>query len=106
MRFVRRGLTGLSALGIVVAGTVLATPANAHGYVNAPESRAIMCKLGKNTDCGAIVYEPQSLEYLKGFPASGPADGQIASAGGQFGGNLDPQSATRWAKTDITAGPL
>ncbi len=106
MRVVRLGLTGLSAFALVLTGAAFAVPANAHGYVNAPESRSIMCKLGKNTNCGAIVYEPQSLEYLKGFPVGGPVDGKIASAGGQFGGNLDQQSETRWTKTDITAGPL
>ena len=106
MRIVRLGLSGLSTFALVLAGAAFAVPANAHGYVNAPESRSIMCKLGKNTNCGAIAYEPQSLEYLKGFPAGGPVDGKIASAGGQFGGNLDQQSQTRWTKTDITAGPL
>jgi chitin-binding protein len=106
MRVARLGLSGLTTFALVLGGAAFAAPANAHGYVNAPESRSIMCKLGKNTNCGAIVYEPQSLEYVKGFPAGGPADGQIASAGGQFGGNLDQQSATRWSKTAITAGPL
>jgi chitin-binding protein len=106
MRWTRLGLSGLTTFALVLGGAAFTAPANAHGYVNAPESRSIMCKLGKNTNCGAIVYEPQSLEYLKGFPAGGPADGRIASAGGQFGGNLDQQSATRWTKSAITAGPL
>lgn len=100
-------LTALGgAVGLAVAGTVAAVPAGAHGYVQAPDSRTHLCKTGENRDCGGLQYEPQSLEGLKGFPAGGPADGQIASAGGLFGGKLDEQSPTRWAKTDIQAGPL
>ncbi len=81
-----------------------ANSASAHGYVDGPSSRAILCKNGVNTDCGAIIYEPQSLEAPKGWPNAGPADGKIASAGGAFP-KLDEQSATRWAKVNITPGP-
>ncbi|OAB46771.1 lytic polysaccharide monooxygenase [Paenibacillus antarcticus] len=76
---------------------------SAHGYVEGPASRAALCKSGLNTDCGAIVYEPQSLEAPKGFPAAGPADGKIASAAGAYP-KLDEQSATRWSKVNISAG--
>lgn len=76
---------------------------SAHGYVDSPGSRAILCKNGQNSDCGAIIYEPQSLEAPKGFPATGPADGKIASANGAFP-KLDEQSATRWAKVNISPG--
>ena len=100
-------LTSIAAAGgIMVVGVASATPAMAHGYVNGPESRSMLCKAGANTDCGGVEYEPQSLEGLKGFPAAGPEDGQIASAGGLFGGKLDEQSADRWAKTDVTTGPM
>lgn len=100
-------LTALGgAVGLVVVGTVAAVPAGAHGYVQAPDSRTYLCKTGENRDCGGLQYEPQSLEGLKGFPAGGPADGQIASAGGLFGGKLDEQTSTRWVKTDIKAGPM
>ncbi|WP_438351083.1 lytic polysaccharide monooxygenase [Paenibacillus sp. FA6] len=75
----------------------------AHGYVEGPASRAALCKSGQNTDCGAIIYEPQSLEAPKGFPATGPADSKIASANGAFP-KLDEQSATRWAKVNISPG--
>lgn len=81
-----------------------AEKAYSHGYVEGPASRAALCKSGANTDCGAIVYEPQSLEAPKGFPAAGPADGKIASANGVFP-KLDEQSATRWTKVNISAGP-
>ncbi|OAB46182.1 lytic polysaccharide monooxygenase [Paenibacillus glacialis] len=78
--------------------------ASAHGYVNSPSSRAALCASGVNTNCGLIIYEPYSLEALKGFPAAGPADGKIASANGQFA-PLDQQSATRWSKINLSPGP-
>ena len=52
------------------------------------------------------MYEPQSLEAPKGFPQGGPVDGQIASAGGKFGGILDRQTANRWFKNTITGGKI
>ncbi|MCR2802928.1 lytic polysaccharide monooxygenase [Paenibacillus soyae] len=82
---------------------VLSDRASAHGYVESPASRPYLCKQGTNTDCGAVVYEPQSLETTKGFPAAGPADGKIASAGGIFP-KLDEQSSTRWSKVAISGG--
>ncbi|AZK48962.1 lytic polysaccharide monooxygenase [Paenibacillus lentus] len=96
-----------TSLGLIVLLSVFmvmfAEQASAHGYVDSPGSRAILCKNGQNTDCGAIIYEPQSLEAPKGFPQAGPADGKIASAGGAFP-KLDEQSATRWAKVNINSG--
>ena len=100
--------TAVAALAIAAASTLstlIAPTAQAHGYVNGPYSRAMACKLGLNANCGAVVYEPQSLEAPKGFPAAGPADGRIASAGGTFP-ELDQQSATRWYKNAISTGQL
>lgn len=100
--------TGAAATAAVLlgAGVITSAPASAHGYVEGPVSRTAACNLGLNTGCGSLVYEPQSLEGAKGFPGGGPADGQIASAGGLFGGLLDQQSSDRWYKNDITTGPL
>jgi len=100
--------TAVAALAIATVSTLstlVAPAAQAHGYVAGPYSRAMACKLGLNANCGAVIYEPQSLEAPKGFPAVGPADGRIASAGGAFP-ELDQQSATRWYKNAITTGPL
>ncbi|WP_422657701.1 lytic polysaccharide monooxygenase [Paenibacillus sp. EC2-1] len=98
---------GFAVLAIMVLAAflmvIIAQKASAHGWVDSPGSRAILCKNGQNTDCGAIVYEPQSLEAPKGFPAAGPADGKIASAGGAFP-KLDEQSATRWTKVNMSSG--
>lgn len=106
MKLAKKIATLSVASGLAVGAFATATPIFAHGYVDGPKSRALLCKEGVNTNCGSVVYEPQSLEYLKGFPQAGPADGKIASANGQFGGLLDQQSSTRWAKTEITSGPL
>ncbi|WP_334078186.1 lytic polysaccharide monooxygenase [Paenibacillus sanfengchensis] len=103
--FSMRAVTSLGVMLVAVFCMVLLSEkASAHGYVDSPGSRAILCKNGQNTDCGAIIYEPQSLEAPKGFPAAGPADGKIASAGGIFP-KLDEQSATRWSKVNISSGP-
>nr|WP_232055807.1 lytic polysaccharide monooxygenase [Paenibacillus alvei] len=83
---------------LLFSGTVLA-----HGYIDSPSSRADLCAKKVNKNCGFIIYEPQSLEAYKGFPAAGPADGKIASANGAFP-ELDQQSATRWSKVNITPG--
>ncbi|WP_263707714.1 lytic polysaccharide monooxygenase [Shouchella tritolerans] len=77
--------------------------ASAHGYIESPSSRGLLCQQGANQDCGAIVWEPQSLEAPKGFPGQSVPDGQIASAGGLFP-KLDEQSSTRWSKVPLTSG--
>lgn len=73
-----------AALGLATAGTFVLSSggASAHGYTDQPLSRQKMCASGGGVaNCGAIQWEPQSVEGLKGFPAAGPADGQICSAG-------------------------
>ena len=102
----KAALTAATTTALVLGGSIgLAVSAQAHGYVSAPYSRAIACKMNLNTNCGTVTYEPQSLEAPKGFPQAGPADGRIASAGGAFP-KLDEQSSGRWYKNDITSGPL
>ncbi|WP_063847544.1 lytic polysaccharide monooxygenase [Bacillus sp. FJAT-28004] len=97
-------LLTIAALLIALSCSLaFAASASAHGYVEGPTSRAALCASKQNQDCGSIVYEPQSLEAPKGFPAAGPADGKIASANGAFP-KLDEQSATRWAKVNMSSG--
>jgi chitin-binding protein len=95
----------LSPIALLGTALALASPVQAHGYVSGPYSRAAACKMGLNTNCGGIVYEPQSLEAPKGFPLTGPADGRIASAGTGFT-ELDQQSYGRWYKNNISTGPM
>ncbi|MBB5959766.1 chitin-binding protein [Saccharothrix tamanrassetensis] len=53
---------GIAPLIVVVsAGT-----ASAHGYITSPASRQAVCAAGKVSNCGDIIYEPASVEGLKG----------------------------------------
>jgi predicted carbohydrate-binding protein with CBM5 and CBM33 domain len=97
----RLGTTaGLAVL--CVAGAVV--PAYGRGYTTSPTSRAVFCAQGTATDCGQIQWEPQSVEGPKGFPAAGPADGTICSAGlAQFAELDDPRGGT-WPANQVQAG--
>lgn len=39
----------------------------AHGYLSSPPSRQAQCAQGKVSGCGSIIYEPQSVEAVKGL---------------------------------------
>lgn len=71
-----------------------------HGYTLSPKSRSYLCKERINHDCGDIIWEPQSVEALKGFPETGPKDGKIASAGTRFY-KLDEYGTDRWNFTEV-----
>ncbi|MBD1558168.1 N-acetylglucosamine-binding protein GbpA [Vibrio sp. S9_S30] len=86
-----------------------------HGYISTHEKgvvegRVTLCKYAakgtgeRNHGCGAIRYEPQSVEGPDGFPNYGPADGRIASAQTGLAAALDEQTADRWVKRPIKAG--
>ncbi len=96
----------LSKIALAVATLTAASSALAHGYIESPASRAYMCKLGQNIDCGSVQYEPQSVEKTSGFPkGTMPPDGQLASAGISQYSQLDKQSLNAWTKNPMTAGP-
>ncbi|HHR0800993.1 N-acetylglucosamine-binding protein GbpA [Enterobacter roggenkampii] len=96
----------LSKIALAVATLTVASSALAHGYIESPASRAYMCKLGQNIDCGSVQYEPQSVEKTSGFPTGAmPPDGQLASAGIASYSQLDKQSLNAWTKNPMTAGP-
>ncbi|MCQ8200538.1 lytic polysaccharide monooxygenase, partial [Vibrio parahaemolyticus] len=78
-----------------------------HGYVSESNdgvaaSRAALYKYPtsdtneRNTNCGAIQDEPQSVEGPDGFPETGPRDANIASAETALAAALDEQTADRW----------
>jgi chitin-binding protein len=93
-----------SSVWLAIAGAGMhAQLASAHGYVSEPPSRAYACRLGLNTGCDAAMYEPHSVgEAAKGFPASGPADGKLASGGVRADfSSLDEQSVGRWHLTAL-----
>ncbi|EFF91208.1 MULTISPECIES: lytic polysaccharide monooxygenase auxiliary activity family 9 protein [Streptomyces] len=98
-----------AVLGLTTAGAfVLSTGgASSHGYTDLPISRQLLCANGTVQGCGSIQWEPQSVEGPKGFPASGPADGQICSGNhGEFGALNSPTtpSGGAWPTTKVTGG--
>ncbi len=98
-----------SALGLTTAGALVlsAGGASSHGYTDLPVSRQKLCQNGTVTNCGSIQWEPQSVEGPKGFPGSGPADGQICNGGlGQFSQLSAPKtpSGGAWPATRVTGG--
>lgn len=92
---------GFSLMFIAVM-MIFSSSASAHGYIEAPASRAALCKSGENKNCGRVQYEPQSLEARGNFPAGGPVDGQITGAG--IFTELYEQTPTRWAKVNMNGG--
>ncbi|MFJ9895141.1 lytic polysaccharide monooxygenase [Streptomyces sp. NPDC091280] len=97
------------ALGLTTAGAIVLSSgaASGHGYTDLPISRQKLCANGTVTNCGDIQYEPQSVEGPKGFPAAGPADGQICNGGlSRFAQLSAPKtpSGTAWPTTKVTGG--
>ncbi|APC94608.1 lytic polysaccharide monooxygenase [Francisella tularensis] len=90
-------LTGLALL--------VSSEAYSHGYVESPASRALLCKEGKNKDCGERAqYEPQSIEQADELFNLGALDNNIGSADVAGFEPLDEQEQSRWAKTVVQPG--
>jgi len=98
----RRILAAVAAALAVPLATAL--PAQSHGWISTPPSRAALCAAGTVTDCGDIQWEPQSVEGPKGFPALGPADGTICAGGNSRFVQLDDPRGGNWPATKVTAG--
>ncbi|WP_339481012.1 MULTISPECIES: N-acetylglucosamine-binding protein GbpA [unclassified Pseudomonas] len=102
-------LTGCASSLVLLSAMAASQSVLAHGYLDVPPSRALLCQKGENKNCGQAQYEPQSTgETFKGFPngvggapLQGPIDGKIASGGHAMFSALDAQSATRWHLTEI-----
>ncbi|MEV8630870.1 lytic polysaccharide monooxygenase [Streptosporangium sp. NPDC051023] len=63
----RRLFRVLAAVVLAVASVVfVASPALAHGYITSPPSRQALCAQGKVSNCGQIIWEPASVEGVKG----------------------------------------
>jgi chitin-binding protein len=92
----------VGALALIVSTSV--PLAYGHGWTNSPISRAKLCQQGAVQNCGAIQWEPQSVEGPKGFPAVGPADGVLCSAGLSQFQELDDQRGGAWPATRLQGG--
>ncbi|RKS78951.1 chitin-binding protein [Actinomadura pelletieri DSM 43383] len=92
MKNASRKLAAVAAgVGIApVVAVIPATSAFAHGYISAPMSRQAQCAKGI-VQCGAVKYEPQSVEAPKG--------GRTCSGGSRFR-DLDDNSKA-WKVTDV-----
>ena len=67
MSLKRKLAVALAAVGVTPFFVVMsAGTASAHGYISSPPSRQAMCAQGRISNCGPIVYEPQSVEGPKG----------------------------------------
>ncbi|GAA2419962.1 lytic polysaccharide monooxygenase auxiliary activity family 9 protein [Streptomyces glaucus] len=98
-----------AAVGLATTGALVLSSggASGHGYTDLPVSRQKFCQNGTVTNCGAIQWEPQSVEGPKGFPASGPADGQLCSGNNTRFAQLDSPrtpSGGAWPTTKVTGG--
>lgn len=68
----RKSHTFLQSIGFTALASALfifgnADAASAHGYIESPKSRALLCSERVNTDCGGVIYEPQSLKRRRVF---------------------------------------
>lgn len=91
-----------SMLGLGLS--IITFQALSHGYISQPESRSYLCKTGDNTGCGAVQWEPQSVEGSDGFPQAGVADGELAAGGISHFSELNQSGTTRWHKTPLNTG--
>ncbi|MQY11793.1 GlcNAc-binding protein A [Streptomyces sp. RB5] len=66
-----------TAVAPVLAVTIPAGTAEAHGYVTGPASRQAQCAAG-TVSCGQIKYEPQSVEGPKGLKSCSAGHAEYA----------------------------
>lgn len=94
-------LFGILTLSLSVA---FAGQAAAHGYVQDPPSRAYLCSTGAVQNCGAIQWEPQSVEGPGNFPQAGPADRNLCAGGNQRFSQLDDPRGGNWPAASVHSG--
>ncbi|MFJ6852690.1 lytic polysaccharide monooxygenase auxiliary activity family 9 protein [Streptomyces sp. NPDC091271] len=80
-----------AALAPVIAISLPAGSASAHGYISDPPSRQAQCAAGA-VSCGDITYEPQSVEGPKGLTSCSGGNSRFAE--------LDDDSKG-WAVTSV-----
>ncbi|MFE0173545.1 lytic polysaccharide monooxygenase auxiliary activity family 9 protein [Streptomyces sp. NPDC059002] len=80
-----------AALAPVIAVSLPASSASAHGYISNPPSRQAQCAAG-TVSCGEIKYEPQSVEGPKGLSSCSGGNSRFAE--------LDDDSKG-WAVTPV-----
>ncbi|GAA2413531.1 lytic polysaccharide monooxygenase [Actinomadura vinacea] len=99
----KKGLVLAAAAGLGLPLAV-AAPALSHGYTTSPPSRSSLCNTGQVQNCGAVQWDPQSIEGPKGFPQAGPADGKICAAGDSRWAPLDDPRGGQWPAARLNSG--
>ncbi|GAA1677455.1 lytic polysaccharide monooxygenase [Kribbella yunnanensis] len=97
-------MAGVAVGALALTFSTSVPMASAHGWTNAPISRAKHCQANQSLNCGNIQWEPQSVEGPKGFPNGGPPDGKICSAGIGAFAQLDDQRNGSWPTNRLTSG--
>lgn len=95
--------SGVRTMGVGRDDSLPIENSNFHGFLSSPASRAKLCQLRVNKNCGGIIYEPQSIEGPKGFPYSpnSPPDGKIANGNNKRFGKLNEYGKNRWTSVDF-----
>jgi predicted carbohydrate-binding protein with CBM5 and CBM33 domain len=93
-----------TSIGVLALPALAGGAAHAHGWVVGPPSRQDHCANGVVQDCGAIQWEPQSVEGPGDFPAAGPADGAICSGGNARFVELDDPRGGSWPAQSVSSG--
>ncbi|GAB3650483.1 lytic polysaccharide monooxygenase auxiliary activity family 9 protein [Glycomyces tarimensis] len=104
MRRMKRLLAVLGIATAAILSVTMAGPAWGHGYTSDPPSRSALCNSGAVSNCGAIQWEPHSVEGPKGFPGAGPADGSICAGGNGRFSELDDPRGGNWPATTVSPG--
>lgn len=82
----------------LLAVTLPASSASAHGYISSPPSRQAQCA-ARTIPCGAIQYEPQSVEGPKGLMSCSGGNAGFAELNNDSKGWKVTRSAGRPAST-------
>ncbi|MFJ6070739.1 lytic polysaccharide monooxygenase auxiliary activity family 9 protein [Streptomyces sp. NPDC093065] len=92
-----------AVLAPVVAVSLPASSASAHGYISDPPSRQAQCAAG-TVSCGDIQYEPQSVEGPKGLTSCSGGNSRFAELDDDSKGwQVTPVSKTTTFSWQLTA---
>ncbi|MCX4553310.1 lytic polysaccharide monooxygenase [Streptomyces sp. NBC_01387] len=92
-----------AVLAPVLALSLPASSASAHGYVSSPPSRQAQCAAG-TVSCGAITYEPQSVEGPKGLQSCSGGNARFSELDNDAKGwKVTPVASTTQFKWTLTA---
>ncbi|WP_181790131.1 lytic polysaccharide monooxygenase [Streptomyces phytophilus] len=92
-----------AAVAPVLALSLPAPSASAHGWVTSPSSRQDQCAAGV-VNCGQIKYEPQSVEGPKGLTSCSGGNGQFAELNDDSKGwRVNPVAGSTTFSWHITA---